>query len=83
MEKIIAGRHKHVNDNLKDFIYDELEKIEDQYSKLTSGRVILDTEKNLFLTEVKLGLYSIHLLTKYEENSSLGRLIPSINYGNK
>ena len=70
MEKIIAGRHKHVNDHLKDFIYDELEKIEDVYSKLTSARVILDTQKNLFFTEVIIHGKQISIEAKSKENDA-------------
>ena len=68
MEKIIAGRHKHVNDHLKDLIYNELEKIENEYNKLTSGRVILDAQKNLFCTEVIIHGKQISIEAKSEEN---------------
>jgi ribosomal subunit interface protein len=68
MEKIIAGRHKHVNDHLKDFIYSELEKIESEYNKLTSGRVILDTQRNLFFTEVIIHGKNISIEAKSKGN---------------
>ena len=54
MEKIIAGRHLDVSDSLKEFIYNELAKIERDYHKLTSARVVLDVQKNWHYTEILL-----------------------------
>ena len=54
MEKIIAGRHLDVENSIKELIYNELSKIEGEYHKLTSARVILDVQKNLHFAEVIL-----------------------------
>ena len=54
MEKIIAGRHLDVETSIKDFINHELKKIEGEYRKLTSARVILDVQKNWHFAEVIL-----------------------------
>ena len=45
-----------------------MEKIEDVYSKLTSARVILDTQKNLFFTEVIIHGRNISIEAKSKEN---------------
>ncbi len=52
MERIIAGRHLDVSAGLKEFINSELDKIEGEYRKLTSIRVILDIEKNWHIAEI-------------------------------
>ena len=52
MERIIAGRHLDVNDSIKEFINGELDKIESEYRKLTSTRVVLDIQKNWHITEI-------------------------------
>ena len=54
MEKIIAGRHLDIENNIKEFINNELIKIEGEYRKLTSARVILDVQKNWHFAEVIL-----------------------------
>ena len=54
MEKIIACRHLDVSDDIKNFINSELDKIEGEYSKLTSVRVVLDVQRNWHYTEVIL-----------------------------
>jgi len=52
MERIIAGRHLDVSDNTKTFINSELDKIENEYSKLTSARVVVDIQKNWHISEI-------------------------------
>ncbi len=54
MEKIIAARHMVVSDQLKEFILHELTKIEEDYRKLTSVRVVLDSQRNWHTTEIIL-----------------------------
>ncbi len=69
MEKIIAGRHQNLGENLKQYIYNELDKIESEYKKLTSARVVLDHQKNLFYTEVILHGKNISIEAKSKELS--------------
>ena len=54
MEKIIAGRHLKVKPGIKAFIIDQLTEIEQEYAKLTSARVILDKQRENYLSEVIL-----------------------------
>ena len=54
MEKIIAGRHLDINDSTKEFIIQELSKIENDYHKLTSARVVIEEQKNWHYTEILL-----------------------------
>ncbi len=67
MEKIIAGRHQNLGENLKAYIYGELDKIENEYNKLTSARVVLDHQKNIFYTEVILHGKNISIEAKSKE----------------
>ncbi len=67
MEKIIAGRHQNLDENLKRYIYNALDKIEAEYNKLTSARVVLDHQKNLFYTEVILHGKNISIEAKSKE----------------
>ena len=68
MEKIIAGRHLEIEDHIKDFINHELNKIEGEYAKLTSARVVLDIQKNWHFTEVILHGKKISIEAKSKSN---------------
>ncbi len=54
MEKIIASRHFDVDEATKAYVIDELTKLEGDYQKLTSARVILDMQKSWYFTEIVL-----------------------------
>ena len=54
MEKIIAARHFHLFDSVKEHINDRLIELEGYSSKLTSARAILDHQKNRFTAEIIL-----------------------------
>ena len=64
MEKIIAGRHIDIDDEIKEFIQKELGKLEKGYHKLTSARVVLDKQKNWYLTEIILHGKNISIESK-------------------
>lgn len=52
MEKIISSRRFQLDSARKDIINRELARIEGEYPKLTSTRVIVDFEKNWYFCEV-------------------------------
>ncbi len=54
MEKIIASRHFDLDEATKALIMDELGKIESEYHKLTSARVVLDMQKTWYSAEIVL-----------------------------
>ena len=54
MEKIIAGRHLTLKAETKAYILDELTKIETEYLKLTTARVVLDKQKHNYIAEISL-----------------------------
>lgn len=67
MEKIITSRHSHIGDHTKQWITEHLEKIEREYKKLTSARVILDSQKTLHYAEVILHGKNINIDAKAED----------------
>lgn len=67
MEKIISGRHADVSRGTREYILQELDKIEDEYHKLTSARVVLDKQKLWFNTEVILHGKNIAIEAKASE----------------
>ena len=54
MEKIIAGRHMNIQERTKDYINEQLARIETDYEKLTSARVVIDKGKAEFEVEIIL-----------------------------
>ena len=54
MEKIIAGRHMSIQERTKDYINEQLARIETDYEKLTSARVVIDKGKAEFEVEIIL-----------------------------
>ena len=54
MEKIIAARHFHLFDSVKEHVNDRLIELEGCTRKLTSARAILDHHKNRFTAEIIL-----------------------------
>ena len=54
MEKIIAGRHMSIRKGMKNYINEQLARIETDYSKLTSARVVIDKGKAEFEVEIIL-----------------------------
>jgi len=54
MEKIIASRHFDVDETIKSYIVDQLTKLEGEYGKLTSVRVVLEMQKTWYFSEVVL-----------------------------
>ena len=50
MEKIIAGRHMNIQERTKDYINEQLARIETDYEKLTSARVVIDKGKKIKYT---------------------------------
>jgi len=83
MEKIIAGRHQNLDNNVKQYIYDELDKIEDEYNKLTSARVVLDHQKNWYYTEVILHGKNIAIEAKSKELNRRQSVDNAIDKANK
>ena len=54
MEKIIAGRHMSIQVRTKNYINEQLARIETDYEKLTSARVVIDKGKAEFEVEIIL-----------------------------
>tara|TARA_B110000014_G_C20075238_1_gene561191 strand:- start:740 stop:1120 length:381 start_codon:yes stop_codon:yes gene_type:complete len=54
MEKIIAGRHMSIQVRTKNYINEQLARIETDYDKLTSARVVIDKGKAEFEVEIIL-----------------------------
>lgn len=75
MEKIIAGRHLEVSDGIKDYIMMELGKIEEDYHKLTSARVVLDVQRSLYSAEIILHGKNLSIEAKGQSN----QIRPSIS----
>ena len=75
MEKIIAGRHLEVSDGIKEYIMTELGKIEDDYHKLTSARVVLDVQRSLYSAEIILHGKNLSIEAKGQSN----QIRPSIS----
>ena len=64
MEKIIAGRHLKIDPGVKEFIIDQLTEIEQEYNKLTSARVVVDKQRENYLSEVILHGKNIEIEAK-------------------
>jgi ribosomal subunit interface protein len=54
MEKIIASRHFEVDEEIKSYVMGELTKLESEYGKLTSARLVLDSQKTWYYSEIVL-----------------------------
>jgi putative sigma-54 modulation protein len=54
MEKIISGRHCDLSASTKEHILDGLARIESEYSKLTTARVVVDKQRQQHEVEVIL-----------------------------
>lgn len=54
MEIIISGRHMHFEDDLKDAVEEKLGALRDEYSRLTSLRVVFHIEHNRRMLEAHL-----------------------------
>ena len=61
MEKIIASRHFHVYDKVKQRILGELDALEAEFAFLTSARVVLDHQKNIFTAEITVHGRRMHI----------------------
>jgi len=66
MEKIISSRHFELDDVARAYVLDELTKLESEYQKLTSVRVVLDMQKSRYLTEVVLRGKNVEIEAKGE-----------------
>ena len=64
MEKIIASRHFHVYDKVKQRILGELDAMEAEFAFLTSARVVLDHQKNIFTAEITVHGRRMHIDAK-------------------
>jgi ribosomal subunit interface protein len=74
MEKIISSRHFEVNDDMKGFILREMDRIEGEYHKLTSIRMVLDQQKKYFSAEVILHGKNINI----EADAQAAQLQPAV-----
>jgi putative sigma-54 modulation protein len=54
MEIIISGRHYEVSNHLKEQIQSRLEKMAQDYHKLTTARVVLETERGWEIVEARI-----------------------------
>ena len=75
MEKIIASRHFHVYDQVKQRILGELDILEAEFQYLTSARVVLDHQKNTFSAEITVHGRRLHIDAKAKAEG----LIPAID----
>ncbi len=83
MEKIISARHFEVNDNMKEFIMRELERIEGEYHKLTSIRVVLDQQKHYHFAEVILHGKNINIEADHKAEHLQPAVVEAINKADK
>ncbi len=61
MEIIISGRDFDVTDELKEHITSKLAKLVEEYPKLTTARVVMETERNWHLAEARVNGKGIEL----------------------
>ncbi|MCH2175642.1 MAG: ribosome-associated translation inhibitor RaiA [Lentisphaeria bacterium] len=52
MEKIVTARHFQLFQHVKDHINGRLSELEEKHNKLTSVRVVIDHQKNIFKSEL-------------------------------
>lgn len=69
MEKIISGRHCDLSAKTKEHILDGLARIEGEYSKLTSARVVVDQQRQHHEVEVILHGKQIDIEAKAREDN--------------
>lgn len=61
MEIIISGRGVNVTDELRDYTTAKLEKLVDEYPKLTTARIVMETERNWHLVEARVNGKGVEL----------------------
>jgi putative sigma-54 modulation protein len=66
MELIISSKHFNVSEDLKDFIERKLRKLEEEFDKLTSLRLVLYIERGMHVAEA-------HLFGKHIEMEAAAR----------
>ncbi|MBT3292255.1 MAG: hypothetical protein HN380_33330, partial [Victivallales bacterium] len=54
MEVIISGRHLDIDDALREYIQEKLARLEDEYPKLTTARVVLEFERSWRVVEAHI-----------------------------
>jgi len=64
MEVIVSGRHVDVDDELKRYAEERIAKLEVEYPKLTSVRIVLSTERNWRIVEAHLNGKHLNLNAK-------------------
>ncbi len=79
MEKIIAGRHMEVTDDMKQAIHKELDAIEGCDYKLTSVRVVLDKQKTWHYTEVILHGKNVSIESKAKSKDPYASMANAIS----
>ena len=52
MELIISGRHIEMDDSIRVFAADRMERITKEYPKLTTARIVVDSERGWRLAEI-------------------------------
>jgi ribosomal subunit interface protein len=66
MEKIISSRHFELDDVARAYALDELTKLESEYQKLTSARLVLDIQKAHYVTEIVVRGKNVEIEAKNE-----------------
>lgn len=68
MEKIISSRHFTLDDATKDHIEAELDKLEQEYDKLTSARFVVELQRSWFFSEIELRGKHLQIEAKAKAN---------------
>jgi len=64
MEVIISGRHIEVDEGIKAYATDKMQKLATEYPKLTTARVVLELERNWRLVEAHVNGKHLNLNAK-------------------
>lgn len=68
MEIILSARHFDVSDELKEYVGDKVGRLGEEYSKLTTARVVLSLERNWQVAEAHVNGKHLDLEAKASTN---------------
>lgn len=51
MEVIVSARHFDVDESIKEYVFEKMNKLSEEYAKLTTSRVVLSLERNWQVAE--------------------------------
>ena len=64
MDVIISGRHLEIDGSIRTYVQEKLTKIESEFPKLITARVVVDSERNWRVVEIELHGKHLTLVAK-------------------